>query len=363
MYYDDKDLLDVCIASQKNTEIVGCSVKSKNIVLIIGETYNRHHSSLYGYDLETMPECKNFGAIVFSDVISPANATTSVFRYLLSFAEVNGNERWCDTPLFPSIFRQAGYNVVFYSNQYVVEGELGFYDASAGFFNHPAIYGQLFNTRNHSRFGYDMGLVDDFKQNRTSLETDSLNLIIFHLIGQHSPAVERYPHEYSDFSVDDYNRPDLSKEQLQYIADYDNATRYNDSVIAEIVRMFENQDAIVIYFADHGEEVYDFRDKAGRFYDFDKTGADGLHNQIDVPFLVFASEKYRESHPEVMAAISDAVKKPFMTDLLPHLLLGLAGIDCKWYDAMKDLFNPCYDSSRHRFLSGTDIDYDEVCGR
>lgn len=127
--------------------------------------------------------------------------------------------------------------------------------------------------------------------------------------------------------------------------------------------MFENQDAIVIYFADHGEEVYDFRDKAGRFYDFDKTGADGLHNQIDVPFLVFASEKYRESHPEVMAAISDAVKKPFMTDLLPHLLLGLAGIDCKWYNAKKDLFNPCYDSSRHRFLSGTDIDYDEVCGR
>lgn len=363
MYNADKDLLNICIDSQKAIGLIESTKKSKNIVLVIGETYNRHHSSLYGYELETMPECKTFDRFVFSDVISPVNATTTVFKYLLSFSEVLGDKRWCDTPLFPAIFKEAGYNVVFYSNQYVSEGNLGFYDASAGFFNHPAIYSQLFNSRNHKRFGFDKDLVLDYQQSRDNLESESLNLIIFHLMGQHSPAVERYPYEFKVFSYLNYDRPDLSQEQRQYIADYDNATRYNDAVVAEIVRMYEEKDAIVLYVADHGEEIYDFRDKAGRFYDFDKTGADGLRNQLDVPFIVFPSSVYQLNHLETVTSIASAVDKPFMTDLLPHLLLGLAGIDCKWYDATKDLFSPYYDITRKRIVSGTDIDYDEVCGR
>lgn len=363
MYNAEKDLLDVCVDSQNNVGLIQCSAKSRNIVLVIGETYNRHHSSLYGYEFETMPECKDLGAIIFSDVVSTANATTTAFQYFLSFSEVKGRYRWCDTPLFPAIFKQADYNTVFYSNQYVSEGGLDFYDASAGFFNHPAIYGKLFNKRNHRLFTYDMDLIDDYLQKRNNLESDSLNLIIFHLHGQHSPAVERYPEDFRFFTCRDYSHKTITEEQRQYIADYDNATRYNDAVVSRIVRMYKDQDAIVIYFADHGEEVYDFRNKAGRFFDFCDTGADGLHNQIDVPFMVFASEQYKTNHPEIIDAIVSAKDKPFMTDLLPHLLLGLSGIDCKWYDETKDLFNSQYDTLRPRIVSGTDIDYNEVCAK
>lgn len=357
-----KEQLETCAQAQKDLRINDVNFTSDNIVLIIGETFNRHHSDLYGYPLQTNPLLRNLNPIVFSDVIAPYNATTLSFRCFLSFEEMDESEHWYETPLFPAIFKSSGYNVIFYSNQYVVEGNLDFYDASAGFFNHPAIYTKLFDVRNHKKHSFDMQMVNEYKTERDKLEREHKNLIIFHLEGQHSPAVERYPAEYTQFTPSDYNRSELSTAQKQYIADYDNATLYNDSVVSEIISMYVDKDAIVLYFADHGEEIYDFRDKAGRFSDFEKTGADGLKNQLDIPFMVFVTDKYRQEHPELVSSIESAKNKPFMIDLLPHLLLWLGGIDSEWYVDSKNLFSENYNCSRERIVSNG-LNYDLICNK
>ena len=41
------------------------------------------------------------------------------------------------------------------------------------------------------------------------------------------------------------------------MSEYDNATLYNDSIVDQIVRRFANEDAIVIYVPDHGEECFE----------------------------------------------------------------------------------------------------------
>lgn len=361
IYSDGKEQLEICAKSQRNLQIIRHDNVSDNIILIIGETFNRHHSDLYGYPLPTNPCLRKKNPIVFTDVVTPYNATTLAFRELLSFEEVGGPYKWYETPLFPAFFKAAGYNVVFYSNQYVVEGGLDYYDSSAGFFNHPSIYKLLFNERNHQKHIFDMQIVDDYKQNRANIEAASKNLIIFHLEGQHSPAVERFPREFAKFSASDYTRPELTMDQRQYIADYDNATLYNDRVVSEIISMFEDKNAIIIYFADHGEEIYDFRDKAGRFSDFEQSGADGIRNQLDVPFLVFMTDQYRTSHPDILASIESAKNRPFMTDYLPHLMLWLGGIDSKWYDDSKNLFSDSYDCSRSRMVANESLDYNIIC--
>ena len=46
-----KDLL----ATQKAVTVDSCSHTSNNIVLVIGESYIRNHSQLYGYKLQTTP--------------------------------------------------------------------------------------------------------------------------------------------------------------------------------------------------------------------------------------------------------------------------------------------------------------------
>ena len=48
----------------------------------------------------------------------------------------------------------------------------------------------------------------------------------------------------------------MSKRCRMLLADYDNATLYNDSIMAEVIKRFEKEDAIVIYMSDHGEEAF-----------------------------------------------------------------------------------------------------------
>ena len=93
------------------------------------------------------------------------------------------------------------------------------------------------------------------------------NLVLFHLMGQHSAAIERFPHDkFTYFTVDSIKREAsyLGDTERKQKADYDNATLYNDYVMNEIFDTFRNSNTILIYFSDHGEEVNDYRKQYGR---------------------------------------------------------------------------------------------------
>ena len=352
--------LDQCVLSQQNVSIDSVTYRSSNIVLIIGETFNRHHSNLYGYPLNTNPklsELKNL--FVFNDVISTINSTTLSFKNFMSFNHIGDTIRWNQTPLFPALFKAAGYNVVFWSNQFVNEGNVDYFDASAGFFNHPGIAPHLFDYRNSKKFTFDGELIADYKRQRQAIERDSMNLIIFHLYGQHFPPEMRYPANMGKFTADDILRPTLTEQQRTEIALYDNATYYNDSIVAGIISMYENRDAIVIYFADHGEEINDFRAKRGRALDVEQAGGACLQCQLDVPLLIWMSEKYMDGHSDVLQQIESSLNRPWMTDDLPHLLLDLAGIYSRWFSPSRSVINAQFDSTRHRCIK--EFDYDAIC--
>ena len=71
-----------------DAQIDAVSHRSPHIVFVIGESYNKHHASLYGYALPTTPRQearRNAGELtVFSDVVSPWNITSSAFLHLFS---------------------------------------------------------------------------------------------------------------------------------------------------------------------------------------------------------------------------------------------------------------------------------------
>ncbi len=352
--------VEQCLLSHQNVTVDSVTYRSSNIVVVIGETFNRHHSSLYGYPLCTNPKLSELSNLyIFKDVISTINATTQSFKNFMSFNHIGDTIRWSQTPLFPALFKAAGYNVAFWSNQFVNEGNVDFYDASAGFFNHPRIAPLLFNSRNTRRYAFDEELIDDYRRHRNSVEKDSLNLIIFHLYGQHFPPEMRYPENAAKFSADDIPRPNLTEHQRKEIALYDNATYYNDSIVAAIITMYENMDAVVIYFADHGEEINDFRAKRGRALDADQVGGACLQCQLDIPFLIWMSDIYKIKHPDVIQQIQTSQDRPWMTDDLPHLLLDLAGIYSHWYNPTRSVINPQFDDTRHRYI--WEYDYDAMC--
>ena len=85
-------------------------------------------------------------------------------------------------------------------------------------------------------------------------------LIIVHLLGTHIKYKYRYPENQGKFDGNtDHVPPGLSAEELESYNDYDNANLYNDHVVASLIKDFKAADpnGFLVYFSDHGEEVYD----------------------------------------------------------------------------------------------------------
>lgn len=366
-FYDENHSLERCSQSQQLAKGATAGQSSTDIVVIIGESFCRHHSSLYGYGHVTNPRLSQLDNLyVFDDVITSVNGTSQAFKDFLSMSSVDDSLSWSDTPLFPALFKEAGYNVVFYSNQFVQSLNVNAFDASCGFFNHPAVEPWLFDHRNTRKSRYDEGLVDDYREHRSEVEADSANLIFFHLIGQHINPAKRFPEGRDVFKAEDYAyRHELTDEQRQQVANYDNATLYNDSVVHEIIDLYKDKDAIVLYFSDHGDEANDYRAQIGRAKNIDLLGAPCLHCQLDIPFMLWMSDRSIERHPGLQLRIADAIHKPFMLDDLPHLLLDISEVQTPWFQPSRSPISEQYNEQRHRFLNRDCVsqptDYDAVC--
>ena len=354
---------DRLIEGIDKVQVDSCSFACPDVVLIIGESYNRHHAQLYGYPMATTPRqlerARRGELTAYQDVVSPWNLTSFVFKYLFSFYSAGDAGEWCDYPLFPVLFRRAGYRVTFLTNQFLPQAKEAVYDFSGGFFlNNPELSKAMFDVRNTELSYFDDGLLKAYDDSLASRRGEH-NLTIFHLRGQHVDYRTRYPKARSQFWKESYNRPELNDRERRILAHYDNATLFNDSIVDQIIRRFEDREAVVIYVPDHGEECYEGNVHFyGRMHSTEIT-ARLAREEFDIPFWIWCSHSYMVAHPETFGRIVASKNRRYMTDALPHLLLGLAGIHAPCYRPQLDLLNDEYDESRKRILKNQ-VDYDEV---
>lgn len=358
-----KHQIDQLMAAREKVVVDSCSYRVPNIVLIIGESYNKHHSQLYGYQKPTTPRqlamAQEGSLVAFSDVVAPWNLTSFVFKNVMSMHAVGDEGEWCDTPLFPEVFRKAGYHVTFITNQFQSKAREEVYDFSGGFFlNNPELSKYQFDTRNASLHRYDEGVLmeyDVLKKHNTKH-----NLTILHLEGSHVDYRGRYPQKTDTyFTPEMYDRPELTDRQLKILAHYDNSLRYNDSIVWAITQRFVDEDAVVIYMPDHGEEIFDSKP-----YTYGRIHSASIdyrlaRNEMEIPFWIWGSPKYRELHPYGWEAIQASKDRPMMTDVLPHLLLYFGGISTPLYRSEYDIVNPKYNQKRPRILKG-ETDYNKL---
>ena len=354
-------IVDLEAASQK-IQVDSCSYRVPNIVLVIGESYNKHHSQLYGYDKPTTPRQMALAAegslVPFSDVVAPWNLTSFVFKHMLSLHAVGDTGEWCDAPLFPEVFRKAGYRVTFITNQFQPKAKEAVYDFSGGFFlNDPVYSRRLFDVRNSRLHRYDDGVLKEW--DGLSKDSAAHNLVILHLMGSHVDYRARYPQSQRYFNAGMYDRPELTDKQKRILADYDNSLRYNDSIVAAVTQRFIDKDAVVIYMPDHGEEIFD-----GKPYMYGRMHGANIdyrlaRNEMEIPFWIWGSPQYIGQHPYGWQAIQAAKDRPLMTDVLPHLLLYLGGIATPAYRPAYNVIAPEYNVRRPRILKGV-TDYNQL---
>lgn len=337
---------------------------SLNVVFVLGESYIKSHSALYGYEHNTTPwmiaERDRGNLVVFTDIVTPYNATSTVQKNVFALNDKHGGEMWYEKPIFPTVFRHAGYKVYFWDNQRNYSKTEMFTITVNSFIYNDIIAGLSYDETSNNAITIDGNLLHDFKKN-SRVEPGKLNLYIFHLMGQHVHPVGRYPKKcgFDVFTADSVHRTDsyLTAKKREYIAQYDNATRYNDAVMKSIFDMWREKNTVVVYLSDHGDEAYDWRDHIGRG---NVTGPDArlFHSDNDVPMVVWCSDTYIARHPQLVQQLRTVATCAGMTQDVGFMLLRLAGIKTPYYQPQRDISNPQYQPQPR--IVYDKYDYDEV---
>lgn len=342
---------------------------SLTIIYVLGESYNKHHATIYGYPLLTTPtlsaEQQAGRLVVFTDAVAQENITSIVEKNTFSINSVGQGESWFDHPNFTTIFKRAGYRVYMWDMQRSFSPGQLFTITVNQFVYNPEIQRLSYTACNRSSFNYDMQLVDDFART-VSLDSARHNLVVFHLMGQHVDAARRMPpgsHWARHFTPDSIHRSEkwMTRAKKRAIADYDNATRYNDAVLARIFSLVRQRNAVVVYFSDHGDEVYDWTDRKGRHNGELTPNPNTLKYQFQVPFMVWCSPTYAARHPRIMQQLRAAARRPIMTDLVGQMMLHLGAIATPYYIPDRDYISPHF-TPKPRILSDH-LNYDETLKR
>lgn len=343
-------------------DVICNTTDSLNVILVIGESYIKKHAGVYGYENNTTPylqeEFNNENLFVFNDVVSPYNFTSKTLRNVFSTNCISLRESWSDYPFFPTIFRKAGYEVAFWDNQYNPLSREGFDFTLNSYLHNPIISSMTYSATNNHNCDLDGELVEDFIVNDAS-EKGRLHFSIFHLMGQHVAYYNRFPHGgfFDYFSADSIQRKAsyLNRYKRQLIADYDNATRYNDYVIETIIDYYRDKNSVLVYFSDHGEEVYDYQDSFGRNWK-EPLSKELICYQFEVPFMVWCSNKYMDKNPHTVEYIKRATQRPLMLDNVSHLLLNLGCINSIYYHPERDILSDNYECPPRIINDKYDVD-------
>lgn len=314
-----------------------------DIIVVIGESHSLYHSSLYGYEKNTNPllsqHVKDGNLFLFQDAVTIDDHTHSVMKSIYSLSYQSN--QFSQTPLFPACFKTAGYRTTLYDNQYFIGNGITFLTDND--LSHT-----LFHYRNAHGYSYDGNMIEDIHV------SDSTSLYVIHLTGQHYTYAHKYPKEFQYFKAEDYNSNKHNIEQREILAHYDNATRYNDYVIDKIIHQFKDKNCCIVYFSDHGEEIFDCRDYMGH--------GNGAHSpnmdyQIRIPFMIYTSPSFQENYPQIVERIKQSQNYPISSDDVPHLLLDIANIKTEHFDPTRSCINEKYDTLRHRIVLNS-IDFD-----
>ena len=353
--------LDVLEKTVAVTTVDSCSYRCPLIVLVIGESFNKHHTPLYEKDyLPTTPllmqQQEKGNLVVYTDAVAPFNFTSNAFKYMFSTWDEESGDEWTRHTLFPAVFKKAGYCVDFYTNQFAM-AQTDMWDFAGGtVFNHHGLSELQFTHRNPDIFDYDGELLRELPP------TDSLTaqptLLIVHLRGQHVKYDNRYPQTYAKFTPNDEKTPFGGETGREIAAHYDNATLYNDAVVNTVFEMLKNTDGIGIFLSDHGEEVYDWRDKYERTNERTIT-PEIAHYQYEIPLMFYMTDTFKVRHPDVAEAVTTSADRPFISSDLCHLLFYLGGISIPDYQEKRNILSPQYDKTRKRII-GSNTDYDEL---
>jgi len=301
------------------------------LVLVIGESTSKLHMSLYGYPRQTSPRLESMRdqLAVFNRVVASRPYTIETLQQALTFADQEHPDLHLTQPSLMNIMKQAGYKTFWVTNQQTLSGRN---TMLTNFSQQTDEQVYLNHTRSQNSYSFDEEVLEPFA--RILQDPAERKFIVVHLLGTHMVYEYRYPSEFGVFN-DKAGLPGwVTDSQLPLINHYDNAVRYNDHVVASLIERLDAQGdrSMMLYFSDHGEDVYDSPGHAfaGR------NEAKPTLPMYAIPFVLWRSAAWREAFPRDFARQAD---RPYQTAHLIHTWADLAGLSFDGYDPSKSLVN------------------------
>ena len=299
--------------------------KEEICVVIIGESTTRNHMSLYKYYRDTNPLLsKKSGLTVFKNVKTPHTHTIPALEDVLVLDNSNISNKYNSTLI--QLMNSANYKTYFISNQ----KPIGIYETSITLMSKTSDKSYFTAISDTKLYEVILKPLD-----RVLAEKEKRKFILIHLMGTHLQYSKRYPTKFNIFK----NIPRTKyKHETAYstINQYDNAVLYNDFIINTIIEKVNNYDSnsYVLYFSDHGEDVYETIDEACH------TESKGTAPMYNIPFIIWQSKKYINNHKSIKNK-----ELPYNSKYLIHTIADLSQIKFTKFDKNKSIINQDYEKS------------------
>lgn len=320
-------------------------------IVVIGESLNKHHMSLYGYPRPTNPlleiRAKDAGFLIFDQAYSAHTHTIEVLS--LSLTEVNQHNllKYYESLSIINILNKANIDTIWITNQSL----LGAFDNVVSIVAHQSDQlislnswiGGVTTTQHHDEVVLDA--LDE-----VLMQESSNNRVIFiHLSGSHWAYNERFTKAFNVFAGNDGLQESnafkiLDASRKNKVNHYDNSVLYNDYVVSAILDRLSALGGAsgFLYFSDHGEDVYGGLEHYSSHFTFEMT---------QIPLLLWFSEGYRSRYPQKFSSLSKHTDQLFCNDTIYDTLIGIFGVKTDRVNSRRDLSSEAYRLSRDEALT------------
>jgi len=304
-YFQVKDRANIVYQRKKNltnehlTKIDNPTQFYDKVIIIQGESANKHHLSLYGYSIKTTPFLdtlfKNKQIYKFN-VIAPSNQTRYSVPMIFSPANVvEWEKNFINNHSIITDFKLNGYNTYWISNQ----GKIGKYDDYVTSIADEADNNIFFNKGTYSTAKSDI-VIKNYLDNK--IKNSKKEFYVFHLIGSHGDYNKRYLKDKVIF-----------KTPKSIIEEYDNSIYFTDYILKTIFNYFKKGKVLIVYLSDHGEVVNVKKNGHGFLPPF--------RDEYDIPMIIYSSVKN-----ERIEKLQKLNKKKFNMENMNYIIKYIAYI-------------------------------------
>ncbi len=344
----EKEKIKLIMANRKFNKFTDIKSDVKNddqelYVIIITDSVNRDHLSVYGYDRNTTPYLSSImdELYIFNNVRSPHAVTILTLKKALTFSGGNEEMLAFNKGSIINYFKDAGFKTFWFSNHFISgpsDDLIAIYGSDA---DESVFLNKSMKWYQDTHFAMDGDLLEHF--NMAINDKAKKKVIFLHILGSHFVYKDRYTKDFNIFN------DRTSNEVQNKINQYDNSILYSDNFIKNIIESIKNLEFVggvgdtkklisyVLYFSDHADDVNDGNNST--FFHYEGTNKDSIY---EIPFILWLSEDYKTEFPSFADNIKKFAGREYNIKFLIHSIIHLSNLSNNDFKINRSIFSDKY---------------------